>query len=353
MASITKKKDRTGKPWEVRIRRKGKTLVEHFRTKKEADAFAAKVEADFDRWSKLLGGELRKHTLADLIDRYLRDVIPLKGRQGKMQTAQLQYWRSEIGAYSLADVTPAMIGEVRDKLLRTQTNRGGLMNGATVNRYLAALGHAFTVAVREWGWIDDNPVRKVTKLKEARGRVRFLSDDERERLLTECRVSKQPYLLAAVVLALSTGMRAQEILGLTWDRVNIEQGRILLEHTKNGERRLVPLVGQARALLAAQQQSRIDASPWVFPGRKDKPVELRAAFQFALDRAGIADFKFHDLRHSAASYLAMNGASVAEIAEVLGHKTLQMVKRYAHLSEAHTTGVVERMNRAVFGGAAE
>jgi len=78
-------------------------------------------------------------------------------------------------------------------------------------------------------------------------------------------------------------------------------------------------------------------------------MSLRAPWLAALKKAGVADFRFHDLRHSAASYLAMNGASLAEIAEVLGHKTLQMVRRYAHLSEAHTAGVVSRMNAKIFG----
>jgi integrase len=88
----------------------------------------------------------------------------------------------------------------------------------------------------------------------------------------------------------------------------------------------------------------------VFPNATGrKPLGIREAFEGAVERAGITDFRFHDLRHTAASYLAMSGASLAEIAEVLGHKTLAMVKRYAHLSEAHTRSVVERMNRAVFG----
>ena len=88
----------------------------------------------------------------------------------------------------------------------------------------------------------------------------------------------------------------------------------------------------------------------VFPGNNlKKPVDLRTPFETALKRAETNDFRWHDLRHSCASYLAMNGASLAEIAEILGHKTLQMVKRYAHLSDAHTSKVVARMNEAIFG----
>ncbi|MGB9132656.1 MAG: site-specific integrase [Methanosarcina sp.] len=355
MATITKRTNPNGETcYQARVRLKGHPVqTETFKRLTDAKKWGVQIEAAIRERRHFKTVESTRHTLAELIDRYIRDVIPRKARQGKMQKPQLEYWRSEIGAYLLADVTPAMIAEVRDKLLRTTTNRGGLMNGATVNRYLAALSHAFSVALKEWGWIEDNPCRKVTKPKEPRGRVRFLSDDERNRLLSACRESKQPHLLPVVVLALSTGMRAQEILGLTWDRVDIKQGRVLLEHTKNGERRLVPLVGQARAILEAHREAtQSEEEDFLFPGRKSKPVDLRCSFLLALARAEIEDFRFHDLRHSAASYLAMNGASVAEIAEVLGHKTLQMVKRYAHLSEAHTTGVVERMNTAIFGGMA-
>ena len=140
-----------------------------------------------------------------------------------------------------------------------------------------------------------------------------------------------------------------EILRLTWRDVDLQRGTLTFHQTKNGERRTVPLTGQALTLMQhhARVLRRID-TPLVFP-RADgrKPLDLRYAFRQALEVAQIAGFRFHDLRHSAASYLAMNGASLVDIAEVLGHKTLQMVKRYAHLSEAHTAGVVARMNAAM------
>jgi integrase len=227
------------------------------------------------------------------------------------------------------------------------------------------------VAVEEWGWLEDSPMRKVSSLTEPRGRVRFLGEDtispdgetidgERTRLLKACQESSNPYLYPVVVLALSTGMRQGEIMGLSWDDVDLHQGRITLHETKNGERRVVPLVGKALELLKEHAKVRRIGTPLLFPGKVKmhrpgevatyKPIDLRAPWLAALKAAGIEDFRFHDLRHSTASYLAMNGASLAEIAEVLGHKTLQMVKRYAHLSEAHTASVVARMNERIFGG---
>jgi integrase len=244
---------------------------------------------------------------------------------------------------ALADVTPAVIVECRGTLAKDHAP-------ATVARYLAALSHAFTVAVKEWGWVDDSPLRRVTKPKEPRGRVRFLADEERERLLDACRASDNPYIYPVVVLALSTGARKMEILKLMWRDADFQRQVITLHKTKNGERRVLPLTGHAWELIQHHAKVRRIDSPFVFPSRNgQKGFDIRRAWESVRQQANIPDFRFHDLRHSAASYLAMNGASMAEIAEILGHKTLSMVKRYAHLSEAHTAGVVARMNKKIFG----
>jgi integrase len=234
-------------------------------------------------------------------------------------------------------------------LARGITVQGAQRSPATVVRYLAALSHAFTTAVKEWGWLDDSPMRKVSKPKEPRGRVRFLDEEERRRLLLVCKESPNPYLYMVVVLALSTGMRQGEIMNLTWKDVDFAEKKIVLENTKNGERRVVPLVGFAAELLFKHSKERRIGTFLLFP-RKDgqKPVNLRQPWIEALEKAEIEDFRFHDLRHSAASYLAMGKATAAEIAEVLGHKTLAMVKRYSHHSESHTSGVVAKMNESIF-----
>jgi integrase len=204
------------------------------------------------------------------------------------------------------------------------------------------------MSVKEWGWSHENPVLKVTRLKEPRGRVRFLSDEERAALLIACKNSGSEYLYTAVVLALSTGARKMEILGLKWQGVDLTRRTITLHETKNGERRVLALESKALELMMQHAKIRTLHCAFVFPGKfLDKPIDLTTPWKSALQRAGIKDFRFHDLRHSAASYLAMNGASLAEIAEILGHKTLSMVKRYSHLSDLHTSQVVARMNEKI------
>ncbi len=205
------------------------------------------------------------------------------------------------------------------------------------------------MAHEEWEWIAHHPMSKITRPKEPRGRVRFLSPEEREQLLQACSESASPLLLPIVVLALSTGMRQNEILGLTWQDVDLERGRALLHETKNGERRVITIAGRALKLLQELAAKRDPAHCLLFPGTDGvSPIRMRSAWDTAVRRAGLVDFRFHDLRHSAASYLAMSQATPSEIADVLGHKTLQMVKRYAHLSEAHTSSLVARMNADLF-----
>jgi integrase len=206
------------------------------------------------------------------------------------------------------------------------------------------------VAVQEWEWVHENPFLKVSKPKEPRGRVRLLSDDECQRLLEACRQSRNKYVHTVVVLALSTGGRRGELLNLRWSDVNLERDILTFRETKNSETRSVPLTGYALEVLTQHAQLRRLDTTLVFPNATGKrPLSIRDAFENAVERAGLVDFHFHDTRHDFASNLAMNGASLVEIAEVLGHKTLQMVKRYAHLTVAHTAGVVARMNAAIFG----
>ncbi len=184
--------------------------------------------------------------------------------------------------------------------------------------------------------------------------MRFLDDDERARLLVESKAHSDE-LYTIVVLALSTGARRGELLSLTWKDVDLARRTLVLRETKNGERRSLPLQGHAFVLVQDMAKLRRIDTDLLFPGTKDpkRPLAIGNIFNAAVTRAGIEDFHFHDLRHSAASYLAMNGATIPEIAGVLGHKTLQMVKRYAHLSDQHTAQVVARMNTAIFGAEAK
>ena len=138
-------------------------------------------------------------------------------------------------------------------------------------------------------------------------------------------------------------------MNLQWSDVNLAEGSIILQTTKNGERRFIPLLGIALDLLRSRHTNPLPNS-LVFPApySQSKPIDIRSAWETALRKAGISSFRFHDLRHTAASYLAMNQASLLEIGTLLGHKTVQMTKRYAHLSNEHIYSTASTLNEKLF-----
>lgn len=352
MAYIEKRSTQDGKiRYKAQVKLKGHPIqTATFERLTDAKRWAQQIEAAIKEGRHFKTSESKKRTLKELIERYEREILPFKPRA--KQESQFSWWKEQLGRYVLADITPALVGQHRDKLLNISNKYGKKRSQGTVLRYLAALGHAFSIARDEWGWLEQSPMDKVRKPTPSRGRVRFLNEEERKNLLEACKDSVNPFLYMIVVIALSTGMRKSEIMNLRWTDIDFIRGRITLHETKNGERRSVPLAGLAMQLLQDRHQNHGTNSLLIFPGQTgqmgQKPIDIRSAWETAVKHAKIMNFKFHDCRHSAASYLAMNGASLAEISDVLGHKTLAMVKRYAHLSEEHTSNVVERMNQQIF-----
>lgn len=182
-------------------------------------------------------------------------------------------------------------------------------------------------------------MKKVPRIrleKEPEGRLRFLTADGISRLMAACEASAHPELATIVTLAFNTGMRKGEMLGLSWDRVDFSRGVLLLERTKSGRRREVPMNDVVYAALSKRPGSREGS---VFLSRS-----MRTAFDKAVEAAKLEDFRFHDLRHTAASYLVMRGASLADVRAVLGHSDIKMTMRYAHLSPEHLRAAVSRLD---------
>ena len=353
MAQIRERVKKNGKKtFFVRIRMKGKPeATASFERLTDARLWAQHTETAIRDGRYATTAEAQKHTVSDLVERYISDVLPRKPKIHNEYACQLKWWQAQIGDVLLSDLTPSLISEQRDLLSEKVTNRKTIISNARVNRYMATLSTTITTAVKEWEWMEDNPLRKVSKLKEPRGRVRYLSDEERERLLTACRESHNPNLYLTVILAMSTGGRQAEIWGLRWKCVDLQNGFVTFEETKNDEPRSVPLTGHAFKLMMERSKApRIDTD-LVFPSRVDqqKHFDFRRPFQMALRTAKIEDFRWHDLRHCAASYLVMAGADMRTVAEILGHKTLQMTQRYTHLSPEHLKDAVAKMNLKIFG----
>lgn len=352
MAYIQERKDKDGKThFRVQIRLKGHpTTTATFDRKTDAKLWAQQTESAMRDGRHFKTSESKKHSVAHLVDRYIENIIPTKPKNAAACTAQLLWWKQRLGHCLLSDLSPSLIAEHRDFLLQGTTPQGKKRSPSTVVRYLAALSHALTIATKEWGWLGDSPMKRVTKPREPRGRVRFLSDVERAALLKACQESKNLFLYPVVVIAISTGMRQGEIMNLRWEDIDLFKGKLTLHQTKNGERRTIPLCGLALDLIKELATLKRRDLGLLFPSKEnpEKPIDLRFPWEQALIKAGIEDFRFHDCRHSCASYLLMNGASLGEISAILGHKTLAMVKRYAHLSEQHTCQIMKKMNHSIF-----
>ena len=352
MATIQKRISGNGAvSYRVQVRIKGfPPESASFERKTDAKAWGDKTEAEMKAGRHF--GASKRHTFKDLADEY---------ESHAKDKARLAYWREVFGPSLLSSVTPARISKERDKLLNEETQRfaepatgnakkdakrlKAKRSGATVNRYLAALSSCLSHAVQELQWLEKNPVIQISKPKENAGRVRYLSDDERTALLKACK--SHPDLYLAVVLALSTGARQAEVMTLRYGQFDFKRQVITLPKTKNGEQRSLPLVGTALELLKERAKVRNLKDDRVFPptaaAKKAECLDLRQPWEKALKKAKIEDFHWHDLRHTAASYLAMSGVSLVEMSKILGHRTMQMVSRYSHLSDGHIVATGEKL----------
>jgi integrase len=353
MANIEVRKSIDGKDtYRVKIRLKGfPQQTATFDRLTDAKKWVQNTESAIREGRHFKTTQSKKFNLSNVIDKYLDEYLANNQKRKVDVVSKLNWWKDSIGYVVLADLTTSLIVKTRQLLIDNPKSNGGKRSLATVNRYMNALSHCLNIAMNEWDMLEKNPIKKISKLKEPKGRVRYLSADERKRLMDALKESSSEYLYPIVLFALSTGARAGEILSLKWDQVDFKNQKVTLYETKNGEIRVLPLMSLALKVFKELYKNKNKDTDLLFPSYKDnqKPVQIRESWETALRRADITDFHFHDLRHSCASELAMNGATPAEIAEVLGHKTLQMVKRYAHLSQAHTSGVVERMNKKIFG----
>lgn len=201
-------------------------------------------------------------------------------------------------------------------------------------------------------WINENPFRRVSKLKENEGRNRFLSREELHKLLDCCKESKNSNLYSLVLIASSMGLRFGETINLKWRHVDFENGFITLVATKNGDRRSVPLPYQISDYLKNKDSDK-SADKFIFlskdPLKRNPSSMIRKAFEKALKEADIENFRYHDLRHTCASHLAMNEATQNELMEILGHRSPAMSKKYAHFSKKHISKVMQKNSDNLIG----
>jgi integrase len=279
------------------------------------------------------------HTVDELLQLYAAQYLPHKAPITQYYQGRLLHRVSHyFGALPLEALTPLVLRSWSDHL-RTRLASG------TVRQYLDSLSAVLTVAVEDLGWLETHPMRKVPKPPASPGRQRILTPEEKARLLTACRESQNPWLFTAVSLALMTGLRRRQLFGLRWQDVDIERGVLRVIESKNRVRHPLPVPRAGLWLLAALRGNAPDDA-WLFTGtRRPGAFPGEQSWLTALKRAGIEGFRFHDLRHTFASWMLMSGASLAEVSELLGHTSLAMTRRYSHFTPSHLKGRVEQMTQ--------
>ena len=323
MATIRKLRGR----WQAQVRRKGiAPRAKSFDTKAEAEKWARTLEGEFDRAGFF--SDTRKAeamTLGALMARYRDEITPSK-RSAESERYRIDaLLKRDICHRTLAMLSSHDLARYRDERLKT-------VGPATVVRELNTISHAIDTARREWDiYLSANPSKLVKRPAQPRGRQRRLTDGEETRLLDAADAGRNPWMRPIVIIALETGMRRGEIVGLTWENVDLDKRVVFLPMTKNGESRTVPLSSRALATLTALER----VGPRVFPVTESAVFQ---AWEHLRVRAGSPGLQFHDLRHEAVTRLFEKGLNVVEVSTISGHKELRMLQRYAHLRAEDLVG---------------
>lgn len=338
MATIVKT---TAGTWKAVIRKTGwPTNAKTFRTKRDAEDWARRTEDEMVRGVYIQRSGSERITLEKALERYLREVTPTKKpTTQKAETTKAKRLIQHLGKYSLAALSADIIADYRDTRLASISKRERPTSNDTVRLELALLSHLFTVAIQEWGLgLAFNPVRNIRKPSPGEGRDRRLSPDEERRLVAAVNNHSNPMLGWIVCIALETSMRSSEITGLLCHQIDLKKRVARLPDTKNNSARTVPLTKLATEAfrLAIENPLRPKDCNLVFfgqPGkdRKRRPYAYSKTWGLIKKRLGLADLRFHDLRHEAVSRFVEGGLSDQEVSAISGHKSMQMVRRYTHL----------------------
>ena len=283
--------------------------------------------------------EEKERTFEELMDRYLREVSVTKAAKSQVRDKNcLNHLLPFFEGMTLAEVTPKVLSSYKAK------RREEKAAPATTNRELGLVKHAFNVAIKEWEWCRENPVCRISMEKVNNVRVRYLTDVEFAKILAQC----PGWLKPIVLVARYTGIRKENVVSLQWDQVNLSGECIYLEHTKNGDRLMLPLRAVLVDLFKALARVRHIRSPYVFLHSNGQPYRgdvVYKGFVGVCNKAGISNFTFHDLRHTFASDLVQSGIDLYIVQKLLGHRDGRMTQRYAHLAPENLKQAIRSLDQ--------
>jgi len=359
MATIEKRISAKGTvSWRVKIRIEGQAPINKtFSLQTHAKQWGKKIETEIAEGIYFPATKSKGKKLSDLIETYLSHLKIHNPRRINELSSIMGWWRKEYGHKLLQELRSNDFIDAQTRLSKKVTKKidenGSLttLSASTINRYMVAINTALNFSVKSLKWLQNNPMDGVKKFTEPQGRTRFLSEQEIGHLMDACKKDRSEHIFPIVLLGISTGRRKSAIMNLTWENVDIDTGRVRFWESKTKSYALSTISGPTLELLRRKYKDRPETQELVFPSSSNPktPVDIKKAWGRVLKEAKIENFRFHDLRHTCASYLAMNGASLMELANILGHKTLSMVQRYAHVSEDHTAPIQKKMNDKVLG----
>lgn len=280
-----------------------------------------------------------RHTFDELMLGYLADTQAYKRSAERDKRCAAWLYPHFTGR----ELTTLTVGDI---YAYQRQRREAHVKDATIRRELSLLSGALNHARQKWGWKVNNPVQGNLP-PTSEGRIRWLRPAEAQALIAAAAAEpRSPHTADFIRLALHTGCRKNELLGLEWPRVDLQANLIYLEahHTKTRQRRAVPLNQEARAALLNRARFRAEfcpGTPWVFCDEKGQRIgNVRRAFETACRRIGLEDFRIHDLRHTCAAWLVSAGVALAEVRDLLGHASITMTERYAHLAPENVRAAV-------------
>ena len=336
---------RRGSSWEIdyyapdpKNPGKNRRVKKLFPLKREAEAELAKRKSLVAEGRYLDVKTETKTTFEELAARYEETFKHQRSfdraKRGFIKTLKARFSGRMLSSLTYYDCE-AFLTERRN----TPTRGGKPRTESTLNKEVGTLRHMLAKAV-SWGFLERSPFSRGESLhlKENNQRLRFLNEEEAERLVAKC----SDHLRPIVLCALNTGMRKGEILALKWE--DVRNGFIYVRKSKTDEARQIPINDTLAEMLKGLRVKNQLQSPYVFciksGGKLTNIGSVQRSFERARKKADIDDFRFHDLRHTFASWLVMRGASLKVVQELLGHKSLTMTLRYSHLAEAHKVEAV-------------
>ncbi|WP_338618160.1 site-specific integrase [Pigmentiphaga sp. CHJ604] len=317
-----------GNTWWIDIRTPGGERIRRSTEtsdRRKAQEYHDRLKAQM--WAQAKLGEAPERVYEEAAVRFLKHYAGQADFDSKAR--YIAYWRTKFGGWPLVNITA---DAVADNLPTHKVGKGGApapLTPATVNRYVATLRTMLNMC-EGWKWLARAP--KLADLHEPKKRIRWITQDQATDLIAAV---TQDWLRDVVAFALATGARMSEILGLQWSQVNAPERTAWLEadETKSARARSIPLSGDAMAVIRrrlGQHQTHV----FTRGGNVINEVDRRM-FQRACEVAGITNFKFHDLRHTWASWHVQRGTPLMVLKELGGWETIEMVQKYAHLGKSH------------------